>query len=150
MDRPRALEVLVDLAQMSDGDGEIDDVAVLGDQVGGGDLSGAHASERNHPGHARNLDVQEWAPGPRGGDLALDQRYLGGGIDPVALGGVGQESPDHTVDGPLHGGDGGDAQALVDDGPARVVDAGDDPVDAERLTRHARREDVGVVAAGNR
>src|SRR5262249_40526396 len=49
-----------------------------------------------------------------------------------------------------HGGDGGDAEALVDDGPPRVVDPGDDTLDAERLVRDAGAQDVRVVAARHR
>ena len=42
------------------------------------------------------------------------------------------------------------AEALVDRGPARVVDAGDHPVDPERLPRDPGDQDVGVVAARHR
>src|SRR5690606_13298198 len=42
-----------------------------------------------------------------------------------------------------------DAEPLVDLGPAGVVDAGHDVVDAERLTCHARGDDVGVVTVGH-
>ena len=56
----------------------------------------------------------------------------------------------HPVGGPRHGGDGRDAEALVDLGALGVVDAGDDPLDAERLAGHPRGDDVGVVAGGHR
>ena len=41
-------------------------------------------------------------------------------------------------------------EPLVDHRPARVVDAGDDVVDAEALPGHPGDQDVGVVAAGDR
>ena len=63
---------------------------------------------------------------------------------------AGQQPAQHLVGGPPHGGDGRDAEPLVDLGPAGVVDPGDDVVDAERLAGHPRGEDVGVVAAGDR
>ena len=47
------------------------------------------------------------------------------------------------------GGDRGDAEPLVDLGAAGVVDPGDDLLDAERLAGHPRRDDVGVVTAGD-
>ena len=59
----------------------------------------------------------------------------------------GQQPAQHLVGGPLHRGDRGDAEPLVDLGAAGVVDAGDDLVDAERLARDTRGDDVGVVAA---
>ena len=68
----------------------------------------------------------------------------------VGLGAGGQHPAQHLVGGPLHGGHRGDAEPLVDLGAARVVDAGHDLLDAERLAGHPGRDDVGVVAAGDR
>jgi hypothetical protein len=59
---------------------------------------------------------------------------------------VGEDPTQHPFARPLHGGDRGDAQALVDGSPARVVDAGDDLLDAVGLASDAGDEDVGVVA----
>ena len=56
----------------------------------------------------------------------------------------------HTSAGPRHRGDRGDAQALVDRGASRIVDARNDVLDAERLAGDAGDEDVGVVATGDR
>ena len=67
-----------------------------------------------------------------------------------AVGRVGQEPAPHLVDGPGHGGHGGDAQALVDLGPAGVVDAGHHVGDLVGLAGDPHGEDVGVVAAGHR
>ena len=55
----------------------------------------------------------------------------------------------HPSAGPRHGGDRGDAEAFVDRGPPRIVDAGDDVLDAEGLAGDAGDEDVGVVATGD-
>ncbi len=61
-----------------------------------------------------------------------------------------QQPAQHLVGGPAHGRDGGDAQALVDLGAARVVDPGRDVLDAEHLPGHPGGDDVGVVAAADR
>ena len=61
--------------------------------------------------------------------------------------GSGSRRAEHPIGRPLHRGDRGDAESLVDGGAARVVDAGDDPFDPERLTGDAGGEDVRVVAA---
>ena len=65
-------------------------------------------------------------------------------------GALGEQPAQHLVGGPAHGGHGGDAEPLVDLGAARVVDARHDVLDAERLARDARGEDVGVVTAARR
>ena len=59
----------------------------------------------------------------------------------------GEQPPHHLVARPLHGGHGGDAEPLVDLGATRVVDAGDDVLDAVLLPCDAGGEDVGVVTA---
>ena len=62
----------------------------------------------------------------------------------------GQQPTDHLVGRPRDGGDRRDAEPLVDRSPARVVDAGDDPLDLEGLAGDPGRHDVRVVAAGHR
>ena len=71
-------------------------------------------------------------------------------VAPLARGALGQQPAQHLVGGPAHGRHGGDAQPLVDLGAPRVVDPGDDVLDAERLPGHPRGDDVGVVAAAHR
>ncbi len=61
-----------------------------------------------------------------------------------------EEAAHHLVGRPGDRGHGGDAEALVDERPARVVDAGDHAVDGEVLTGDAGGEDVRVVAARDR
>ena len=61
-----------------------------------------------------------------------------------------QQTTQHLVGRPRDGGDGRDAEPLVDQRAARVVDAGDDVLDAVGLACDAGAEDVGVVAAGDR
>src|SRR5690606_8948687 len=63
---------------------------------------------------------------------------------------LGEQVVQRLVGGPADRGDGGYAEALEDLGTCRVVDASHDPLDAERLTGHARGDDVGVVAAADR
>ena len=72
-----------------------------------------------------------------------------GRVAEVRLGAGRQQPAQHLVGGPLHRGDGGDAEPLVDLGAAGVVDPGDDLLDAERLAGDTRGDDVGVVAAGD-
>ena len=105
------------------------------------------ATVRATPGISISLSGR---PAQLGADRALDHRHPGAGVDPVVgLGGVGDELAQHPVDRPLDRGDRGDAEALVDDRPAGVVDAGHDPLDAEGLAGHPGGEDVGVVAVGD-
>ena len=101
-----------------------------------------------HP--ARLLELGERAARPR------RRRSIRSTSDTLALGSthstaglVGQDAAQHPLGRPRHGGDGGDAEPLVDGGPAGVVDAGDDSLDAEGLAGHAGDEDVGVVAVGD-
>ena len=95
------------------------------------------------------LDVADPAADPRGGHRHLGDDDLAGGVGELGDVALGQQPAQHLVARPLHGGDGGDAEALVDLGAAGVVDAGDDVLDAVLLARDAGREDVGVVAAGD-
>ena len=71
------------------------------------------------------------------------------GVAPYAVRALGQQPPEHLVGGPPDGRDGRDAEPGVDLGAARVVDAGDDVLDAEGLAGYPRRDDVGVVATGH-
>ena len=63
---------------------------------------------------------------------------------------AGEQAAHHLVGGPRDRGDGRDAEALVDERSARVVDPGDHPLDPEVLAGDAGGEDVRVVAAGHR
>ena len=73
-----------------------------------------------------------------------------GGVAEVGLGTGRQDPAQHLVGRPLDRRDRRDAEPLVDLGAAGVVDPGHDLLDAERLARHPRRDDVGVVTAGDR
>src|SRR6266498_706391 len=72
------------------------------------------------------------------------------GVLPVGGDLVGDQEAHHLVGGPFHGRHGGDAEALVDLGAARVVDAGDHRRHLELLPGQPRGDDVGVVAVGHR
>ena len=63
---------------------------------------------------------------------------------------AGEQPAQHLVGGPRDGRDGRDAEALVDERAARVVDAGDDVLDAVGLAGDAGAQDVGVVAVRHR
>ena len=63
---------------------------------------------------------------------------------------LGKDAAQHLVAAPAHGGNGGDAEALVDLGPSRVVDPGDDVRDVVGFPGDAGGQDVRVVAAGHR
>ena len=89
-------------------------------------------------------------PAQRSGSERSTRVEAPGGVGPLADVLVGQQAAPDLVDGPRHGGHGGDAQPLVDLGPAGVVDAGHDVGDLVGLPGDARGEDVGVVAAGHR
>ena len=95
------------------------------------------------------LEVDGAVADPGLGDRDLVDPDRAGRVAEVGLGAGRQQPAQHLVGGPLHRGDGGDAEPLVDLGAAGVVDAGDDLLDAERLAGDTRGDDVGVVAAGD-
>src|SRR6202042_612873 len=69
---------------------------------------------------------------------------------PEWLSALREQLAEHLVSGPADRGHGGDAEPLVDLGPARVVDPRGYPVHAERLAGHPGGDDVGVVTAADR
>ncbi len=86
---------------------------------------------------------------------AFVQRQLGdadvaGRVAPLGGLGLPGQHVEQPVGGPRHGGHRRDAEPFVDRGALGVVDAGDHALDAERLARHPRRDDVRVVARGHR
>ena len=104
------------------------------------------ATRLNRPGL---LHVGQPAAGPALGQRPLDQDQLAGGVGPLPGDQLGEEPAADLVDGPGDGGHGGDAEALVDLGPAGVVDAGHHPGDLVGLPGDPHGQDVGVVAAGD-
>ena len=105
------------------------------------------AVSQNRPGRLRSAS---FLPDRLGRDLPLDQPDRAGRVDPVAPDLRRQQTTQHLVGRPRNGGDGRDPEPLVDQRAARVVDAGDDVLDAVGLACDAGAEDVGVVAAGDR
>ncbi len=73
-----------------------------------------------------------------------------GRVAPRLGGRLAEHALEQPAGRPRHGRDGRDAEPLVDLGPLRVVDAGDDVLDAEGLAGDPRGDDVGVVAAADR
>ena len=110
----------------------------------------AGAGHRDQAEAPRLLDLGQGPAGPVLGERAVDQREAPGGVGPVADVLVGQQAPADLVDGPGHRGHGRDPEALVDLGPAGVVDAGHDVGDLVVLPGDAHGEDVRVVPAGDR
>ena len=132
------------------GDGEVEHVALLERRGRFGQLATRRGGTRPRPGRRRRPRARRacW-PTEAAGTSRSTRHDLGAGVDPLDLAGVGQDPAQHPLGRPLHRGDGGDAEALVDRGPARVVDAGDDPLDAVGLPGDAGDEDVRVVAVGD-
>ena len=117
---------------------------------GVGDRRRAHPVDRHDAGADRLLELGERLPGPAVGERALDE------ADAVAVGsvhsaGAGVGSSRRSTWSVVHAtvATVGMPEPLVDHGPARVVDAGDDVLDAEVLPGDAGDEDVGVVAVGD-
>ena len=63
---------------------------------------------------------------------------------------LGEDVPQHPLGRPRHRRDRRDAEPLIDRGPPRVVDAGHDPLDAERLAGDPGDHDVRVVPVRDR
>ncbi len=82
--------------------------------------------------------------------LALHQGQGAGRIGPFHLTLVRDQPPANLVDGPRHGGHGGDAEPQVDLGATGIVDAGHYVGDLVGLAGDAGGEDVGVVTIGDR
>ena len=129
--------------------GQVDLVALLEDGAGADDPGVAGPGHPDHPPVAVGLQLLDLPAGPLVGQDQGDQGDLGVGVAPVRGDLVGDQHPHHLVGGPLDGGHGGDAEALVDLGPAGVVDAGHHHRGLELLPGQTGGHDVGVVAAGH-
>src|SRR5579875_598831 len=127
----------------------VEHVSLLADQLRHVQARHARPGDRDHGGAAGHPQVAQTLAGPRHRQHALDQYEPAGGIRPFAHDRLGQQPPQHLVDGPGDGGHRGNAQALVDLGAARVVDTGHDVGDPVGLAGDAGRQDVGVVAVGD-
>ena len=119
---------------------------------GSGSMPSPSRVEVGDPGAGRLLELGERPADPGLGARGTSATHDRAGRVAPSSGSApcGQQPAQHLVGGPAHGGDGGDAEPLVDLGAARVVDAGHDVLDAERLAGHPGGDDVGVVAAGDR
>ena len=119
-------------------------------RAGRGQLRLAEADQPRRPGAGRRLQLGELAADPALGDGDPHEQDLAGGLAPQLADLDRQQLAQQPVHRPGHGGDAGDAHALVDLGPLGVVDPGDDVLDAEGLPGHPGADDVGVVAAADR
>src|SRR3954470_10326962 len=104
---------------------QVEQVVLLDDAVDGGQHPSAQPVDPRDPGLAGGLEVDGAATDPAGRGRHLVDPDRAGRVAEVGLGADRQESTQHLVGGPLHRRDGGDAETLVDLGPAGVVDAGD-------------------------
>ena len=114
----------VELLQRVVEHGEVQHVTLLADELAGvepGRPARVTAMSETRPGI---LDVAEARPAQVVGERAVEQREPPAGVGPVRRRLLGEQAPPYLVDGPRHRGHGGDAQPLVDLGPAGVVDAG--------------------------
>ena len=105
---------------------------------------------RGEPEPAGPVELGQLLADRLGRDRPLDEPDPARRVDPVVAGLAGQQPAEHLIGRPRDGRDRRDAEALVDQRPARVVDAGDDVLDAVGLARDAGAQDVGVVAVRHR
>ena len=105
------------------------------------------AVSQKRPGR---LSSASFLPTALGGIWRSMSPTLTGGVDPVAARLGREQAAQHLVGGPRDGRDGRDAEPLVDQRAPRVVDAGDDVLDAVGLAGDPGAQDVGVVAARDR
>src|SRR5690606_12789413 len=122
----------------------LDDGAAVGQQPA------AEPDHERHPSTGGRLQIRHRPTHP-----LLVQRQFGdadvaGGITPQRGLGLPDEDVERPVGGPRHRRHRREAQPLVHRGTFRVVDPGHHPGHPERLPRHPRRDDVGVVAGGYR
>src|SRR6478609_6934449 len=128
---------------------DMHEVAVLEHGVHAGEQALAEPGEEGDPGPGGLLQPAHPLADPGGVHVHLGQPHGATGVAPLRLRAVRQQPPQHLVGRPPDRGHRGDAEPLVDLGPARVVDPGHHVVDAERLAGHPGRDDVGVVAAAD-
>jgi len=117
----------------------------LADHVGGGQSPLSGPRDRHQADPVTVVDADEAPTGPGLGQGPLDHDQLAGRIAPLGGGRLREEAPEHLIGRPGDGGDRRDAEPLVDLRSPRVVDAGHDVRDLERLAGDAGGEDVGVV-----
>ena len=117
----------------------MEQVALLHDAVPGRQDALAEPVDPRDPTEALLLVLADAGTDPALGHEHVVDPDLAGGIAEVGFGAGRQDPPQHLVGGPLHRGDGGDAEPLVDLGAAGVVDPGHDLVDpnGSRATRAA-------------
>src|SRR5581483_2735776 len=140
----------VELVDGIAGDGDVHDVAVLDHDLGPAQLRDAEARKGDDPRPLVEVEITHAVTRPLRLHDALDEAHLSTGVDPFDGGRLREDAAQHPLDGPLHGGDGRDAEAFVDRRSARVVDAGDDPVDVVGLLGDAGDHDVRVVTVRHR
>src|SRR5436305_1146841 len=130
--------------------GDVQQVALLAHDVAGSQPGSAGPGDGDQPDATLQVDAVEPLAGPVLGQRPLDEHQLAAGVGPLGDGGLREEPTHHLLGRPGHRGHRGDAEALVDDGPAGVVDPGDDVRGLVGLPGDPGREDVRVVPARDR
>src|SRR5919112_767008 len=130
--------------------GDVDGVFVLHHRVRPGQHPGAEPHDERDPAVGRLLELAHRVAHPLLVQRQRQDRDRAARLAPGRGDTVGQQHPHQAVRAPRHGGHGRDTEALVDRSALRVVDPGDDPLDAEGLPGDPGRDDVGVVTAGDR
>lgn len=125
----------------------MDEIAVLEDGVSSRKHARAETVDEGHARIRRQLDVGDGMSVPTRMRRHLGQEHLTARIAVLLEATLWQQATHDLSRRPRHGGDSGNAEALVDLGAARVIDAGDHVLDAVGLASDASREDVGVVSA---
>ena len=83
-------------------------------------------------------------------NMHLHEAYRARRVSPLRFRTARQQPPQYLICGPTYGGDGRDAEPLVDLGAAGVIDPSHDIVDTKGFAYDASRQDVGVVTTGHR
>src|SRR4051812_15301327 len=84
-----AVELGIEVAQAVLAAEHVEDVALLADQLGAGELGVPAPRHRDHPEAVALVDLGELVPRPRRRDVVLDQAELTARIGPVGVGLLG-------------------------------------------------------------
>src|SRR5690606_37088752 len=129
---------------------QVHHVALLDDRLPGREHALAQAVDPRDPAAGLLLEVDRPGAHPRLRHRDLIEADGAGRVAERRLGAHRQQAAQHLVGRPTHGRHRGDAEPLEHLGATGVVDPGHHLLQPECLARHARGDDVGVVAAGDR
>src|SRR6476469_9633982 len=104
------VEALLQLAERSGRDDEMQDVALLADEIGVEDPRRPESGHRDELAATGKLELTERPAGPAGGEVALDQGDLPGRVGPARRVIARKQAPQHLVGRPCDRRDGGNAE----------------------------------------